>query len=66
MIERVQMVVEQPKHTPKFTVAGFKATKQPPLLRDALVNYFEHQKGNYAREVSTVVSSSEPNLYRLE
>lgn len=34
-----------------YTEVGFKVTRTPPLLIDALQRYFQTQRRNYSREV---------------
>ena len=51
---RLRTLIEQPSKTPKFTELGFRLSKTPPLLQEALEAYFEMHRPDYAREVDIV------------
>ncbi len=50
-IDRQRLLVDQPPRTANFTRDGFKITRAPPLLLEALQSFFEITKYNYSREV---------------
>ena len=51
-------MLEQPPRTANFTRDGFKITKAPPLLLEALQSFFDITKYNYSREVRARLSGS--------
>ncbi len=51
-------MLEQPPRTANFTRDGFKITKTPPLLLEALQSFFEITKYNYSREVRGRISGA--------
>ena len=49
--DRLRLLVDQPGQLPNFTVNGFEVTRAPPLLLEAVQNFFQLTKANYSREV---------------
>ena len=47
----MRLLVEQPLQLPNYTATGFEVAKTPPLLLEAVQNYFQLTKANYSREV---------------
>jgi len=59
-IDRQRLLVDQPPRTANFTRDGFKITRAPPLLLEALQSFFEITKYNYSREARLLVPKPNP------